>query len=432
MVDYTELETYKNTDLDKDPIIFPQCGHLITLSSMDGQMDMSRHYTMNNDGLVTGLNGDSEPLSEDDQSVKSCPQCRGSLRNVSRYGRIVRRALLDEATKKFIAWANREYVYLAQKLPEEQEKLENASAEPPRRLMVVKTEKVALEGSRLNQVRIVTKSPESKRYRTMIALRRASQNYLDKVRTEEQPFRRVWDMVQTARRLHGKAHGSFKFSSSVLHTTSELRATALLFRCDLSLLSDFVGQRRELSSSGVHCELSVNLDRNREDCMAMIEASKAAGDTLRQMEGHFFFASFVAIEQMARSEGMAELKDKALGHVKVAQGIPNPDTIGNFQGILTELEEVTTALREGVFYTKVLSEEWKAIVSAMSREFISTGHWYRCVNGHPFTIGECGRPMESTVCPECGAPVGGQHHATAEGVEQMHDLEARFGVMGMD
>jgi len=34
--------------------------------------------------------------------MKSCPTCRGPLRNLNRYSRIVRRALIDEATKKFI------------------------------------------------------------------------------------------------------------------------------------------------------------------------------------------------------------------------------------------------------------------------------------------------------------------------------------------
>ena len=28
--------------------------------------------------------------------------------------------------------------------------------------------------------------------------------------------------------------------------------------------------------------------------------------------------------------------------------------------------------------------------------------WYKCPNGHLYAVGECGRPMEEAVCPECG------------------------------
>ncbi|CAM4510313.1 unnamed protein product [Caretta caretta] len=38
------------------------------------------------------------------------------------------------------------------------------------------------------------------------------------------------------------------------------------------------------------------------------------------------------------------------------------------------------------------------------------GHWYRCPQGHLYTIGECGRPMQQSSCPECGATIGGQNH----------------------
>ena len=36
--------------------------------------------------------------------------------------------------------------------------------------------------------------------------------------------------------------------------------------------------------------------------------------------------------------------------------------------------------------------------------------WYKCPNGHPYTVGECGRPMEESVCPECHSRIGGLDH----------------------
>lgn len=73
----------------------------------------------------------------------------------------------------------------------------------------------------------------------------------------------------------------------------------------------------------------------------------------------------------------------------------------------------------------------RMIVGVMAREFgFATGHWIRCANGHPYTVGECGRPMQFSRCPHCGAGVGGQNHANTEGVTAANDLAERFG--GMD
>ena len=39
--------------------------------------------------------------------------------------------------------------------------------------------------------------------------------------------------------------------------------------------------------------------------------------------------------------------------------------------------------------------------------------WYKCPKGHPYTVGECGRPMEESVCPECNSKIGGLNHNPA-------------------
>ena len=38
-----------------------------------------------------------------------------------------------------------------------------------------------------------------------------------------------------------------------------------------------------------------------------------------------------------------------------------------------------------------------------------------CPNGHPYYIGDCGRPVVQGRCPECGAPIGGTSHRLAQG-----------------
>jgi hypothetical protein len=48
---------------------------------------------------------------------------------------------------------------------------------------------------------------------------------------------------------------------------------------------------------------------------------------------------------------------------------------------------------------------------------LGTGGWYTCQNGHLYSVGQCGRPMERGRCPVngCGAVVGGEHHNPVAG-----------------
>ena len=39
--------------------------------------------------------------------------------------------------------------------------------------------------------------------------------------------------------------------------------------------------------------------------------------------------------------------------------------------------------------------------------------WYKCPKGHLYVVGECGRPMEQSRCPECGEHIGGMNHVPA-------------------
>ena len=101
VVDYIEFREYKDVDLDQDPCIFPPCGHVKTMSNFDGHFSMQDVYHFDEQGLIVGVIKSSTPFSAED-AMKQCPDCRGSLRQTSRYGRIIRRSMLDEATKRFI------------------------------------------------------------------------------------------------------------------------------------------------------------------------------------------------------------------------------------------------------------------------------------------------------------------------------------------
>jgi len=77
------------------------------------------------------------------------------------------------------------------------------------------------------------------------------------------------------------------------------------------------------------------------------------------------------------------------------------------------------------FYTPVDNEEKRQMYVAMAREFIGTDHWYICVNGHPFNIGDCGLPMQTSACPKWDAFVAGQNYQPATVVTNAPDKSGR-------
>ncbi|XP_014223704.2 NFX1-type zinc finger-containing protein 1-like [Trichogramma pretiosum] len=58
--------------------------------------------------------------------------------------------------------------------------------------------------------------------------------------------------------------------------------------------------------------------------------------------------------------------------------------------------------------------ERKMIFKAMARE-IKLGAWYKCPNGHIYSIGECGQAMQESKCPDCGSRIGGSNHLITVG-----------------
>ncbi len=93
-VDYIMGFTYAEIDLDENPCIIPSCGHILTLESMNGHMKIAKYYIISDDinaeNSIIALKSSSIPFST--SKLKSCPMCRSPLRNIDRYGRIVRRA----------------------------------------------------------------------------------------------------------------------------------------------------------------------------------------------------------------------------------------------------------------------------------------------------------------------------------------------------
>lgn len=448
MVDYIMGSTYAEIDLDENPCIIPSCGHILSLESMDGHMEIAKYYTISDDtnaeNSVTALKSNSVPFSTSE--LKNCPMCRMPLRNINRYGRIVRRAWIDEATKKFIVWANAQFVPLASKMEQVETKLrepvtKNNSANVPvfgqaqlsSVLEKLSLEPVRLTGSRDQQLKTLLKILKvDSRYKDLFMLRIQISRFLKEVDEAEQPISRIHSLVQDARKHRG-VNAEITDVPSVLQVRNRLLATVLLLRCDYAILSDFVTHGGGTASRESPREVRLSLTLNRRDCENLTQESRSRQQPMQEVEGLLYWARFVALER-SRSANLSDaeittLVNRAHDQLHLARTICNANP-GQTAGMAVEVSDAERMLRDATFYAPVTNAEKAAVYAAMAQSFQGTGHWYYCVNGHPFTVGECGMPMQTSRCPQCGATVGGTDHRAAAGVTRAADLEAEFGRRG--
>ncbi|KAM3672048.1 LOW QUALITY PROTEIN: E3 ubiquitin-protein ligase RNF213-like [Ammospiza maritima maritima] len=65
------------------------------------------------------------------------------------------------------------------------------------------------------------------------------------------------------------------------------------------------------------------------------------------------------------------------------------------------------------------------MAQARTWEGMDPFRWYECPNGHPCTVGECGRPMEKSRCPECHVIIGGRNHIPVKGFRRSSECPDR-------
>jgi hypothetical protein len=396
------------------------------MSSLDGHMSMSDHYEFRVDGSIKAIKSTDKPFSADE--IKNCPTCRGSLRNIARYGRIVRRALLDEATKKFIVWSNAQYTILAERLFQEQGQLKHSIDGMPNLSPFTSDRSISLDDPGKTHIAALSEFPGYyMRYSSITALRDDITTYIGKVNKEEQPFERVARLVKLARR-HPGSDADPGFATNVPQMRGTILATALILHCDLTILSDFVSLgNRAMRDGSFAGKFSVDFLQNRNDCKRLISLAQESSFLVQEVEGHIYFAKFAGLERtLSEPQRQLSLLNEAISHLNTARLICREKQ--SMTHFLKEIDALLKDLRSNMaFYSIVTPAEMQAVVRAMRNEFLGTGHWYYCQNNHPFTIGECGMPMQLATCPQCGAQVGGTGHNLAAGVRAASDIEAEFG-----
>lgn len=99
--------------------------------------------------------------------------------------------------------------------------------------------------------------------------------------------------------------------------------------------------------------------------------------------------------------------------------------------LLCGQDKVLEPLRNLAFYPFKMANAFlptmpeDLLVHAKFWEGLANVRWYTCPNGHPCSVGECGQPMEMSICPDCRVPIGGLNHKPSVGFRVIRNNEDR-------
>ena len=115
VVDLILFQTLEDYSVDENgPLIALACGHVYSMESLDGLMQLAHHYERNADLRWGAPKQTTGKLNK----MISCPDCREPITGVFRYGCIINKSLLDIMTCKFRVSGERELRSLRNRLHE--------------------------------------------------------------------------------------------------------------------------------------------------------------------------------------------------------------------------------------------------------------------------------------------------------------------------
>ncbi|KAM5349087.1 hypothetical protein ACJ41O_008910 [Fusarium nematophilum] len=431
-VDLLEFRSYAEVDLHKSPIVVLGCGHFFTGETLDGLVGLDEVYTRGKDGAFDGLKNVSSSLA---RNVPFCPDCKRPIRQFAskRYNRLINRAVMDEICKRFIIKGREDLTRVERFLQGLADDLDKS--------------RPSAAGSGLITF--------AERYDKVKKLENIAKALRKRLGEEHQPVRMLVDAIAVSRvQAAGdtlsitRQMEALKLAAPAPDKQLVLRAQLVVFKArEVQLrdgfavakiwkgtpLGDLVkawSTNSALPSKGTFLRDSEELVKQAREAnlpRIAIAATLAFAGVAWLIACHGKSVSTEAgsasLSEEKNIENVADRTEDALAMLNNA--LPLCSKLGNSDELRESLEGMIRLFEPR--YEDVTAEELASIKSAMvsGSGGIAThsGHWYNCVNGHPFAIGECGMPMEVARCPECGAPIGGTQHQALEGVSRAEDME---------
>lgn len=417
------FETFKDVNLNEDPIIVLKCGHAYTISTLDGTLEMDKVYSKD-------MVGDWHliPLPSEFLQLPCCPDCRKPIRMVYRYGRICNRASMNVAEKQFLA------------------KYGEWCSSIGQRLEKILTHTDSQQIPELKETDLVAKKTQAL---TNVKIPKKLEQYL-------QPLNQLHQEVAKLTRYVNMSPQTAVFQSCSSHLQRIFPSISdqdLLQKEEMTKLSlprPFLTPLREVMKIDIHCKLfkanvfakvSLVKDDGVKEAPMKTVAFQFFKEIIKQLDkfirstsdstedkskSEIIFlhlecrAQYLQFQKNSKITGELELLEQDLNRFLATIAVPSFSI--SAASSITALQKKLQRMH-GPFYEYVTEEERRMIFKTMNATFMGGGHWYTCPNGHIYTIGECGMAMQRGICPECQAPVGGGDHTLLADNRHAHEIE---------
>lgn len=440
VVDSLHMTDYRDVNLDEDPCIFPHCGHCQTKSSMDQQLGLQDFYETSEKGAPLNVKGVLMPFSV--QKVPCCTQCRGSFREISRYGRIIRRPMLDKSLKEAITWSNSKFfslIFLLMKYMSELCVSRHQLCTPDS--FGHQSLSFKLEGNMQSQIDALRDFVGDGRYAYLAYWYKDIQSFSRELVAKEEVFKKLADLT---RRAKENSHVGGRFLRSghqpqpVVHLSSDLVAMSLSLRCNIAIMADFLRlwNGAITPDASPRPSLEIDLTSNFRGSQDLIKRARQKNRSTLEAQGHIYFALFCGFARAAGVENLTQIQ-KRMPNLDGGSDTEMPEFPFTDQNLKSKgLRSISKAseihARNPLLYS-CLSEEirvaqrfihegfldevaWNGWYMGATDALVGTGPWYVCDNGHPFMD----RRVELMImgqlrCTECNLIVADHGHESEEG-----------------
>ncbi|EZG72218.1 putative NF-X1 finger and helicase domain protein [Gregarina niphandrodes] len=447
-------QTYRRVRLWESPCIFLPCGHFFSVAHLDlevaaqlasdggpdsgGQSGEFPPTTGGEGVLNSTLPRSVEPISPFSVAcVAVCPYCRGSLRTVARYGRVVRRALVDASVRRLLLQTTRWLLTMAKQLHSEPRPLGESLCDTQEVVArAIRFDTLELRGNRqsqANQLHRVLAKHKPDDWRQIRRRRLLIKEAIRQIERVEAPFLLLQTRIRQRRRHsrqhpnpapqnadvttsenadvttsenadvttaenadvttaeNADEHSDYGFDSDLVYSSQALKGHLLLMQEDTALLLEFTSACYLAGK-----EIVVDLTENRAECATLVAAAERVGFVEVQVEGLVCLAQLCASELRASSDGDT-LTTQALDALDKAERLCHAVpfvALGLVDGVMS----TRAAVRQRSFCPRLnLSrsiERLQTRLDAMQGNYL----WYCCANGHPFAP-----TAVFDRCFECGA-----------------------------
>lgn len=404
--DMIMMSCYADVDLNESPIVVLGCGHFFTTETLDGLVSLKDVYSVDaKTGGFTGLIEDAE-LSA---SIPQCPNCREPVKQyvTQRYNRLINRAVIDEMSKRFIVNGQQALQQLEGQLMEVRKDLEKS------RMSVVPDKPVQLRGQEAHEFTMQSINDEiGNRAQDTIKLLNAVKAFQFRMNVRHQPTYKLHQAtvhsmarsdpldVELARLTINSSEKSAKRDRDQRITLGggllEIKVRCLVLEENFEIMRT-VNQKHFQSTLPLSFPSGSPLARTDQflkDTRKLIDDCTCESLPKLAVEAILHYARIAQFFGSAQSSRNND-RTKATDYRDTAKDLLiKADKLceSSFSGRDNLRKAVVTASKmlSKEFYEAVSKEELESIKKAMvsGRGGIAThsGHWYKCVNGHPVSL----------------------------------------------